>query len=65
MLPDSGALSGLGLARHGATHGPRSPNDKPVLFRHTELEGWRRNVPVIARFYGILIKMYFREHGVA
>jgi hypothetical protein len=22
-------------------------------------------VPVIARFYGILIKMYFREHGVA
>ena len=23
------------------------------------------NVPVIARFYGILIKMYFREHGIA
>jgi hypothetical protein len=22
-------------------------------------------MPVIARFYGILIKMYFREHGVA
>jgi hypothetical protein len=22
------------------------------------------NMPVIARFYGILIKMYFREHGV-
>lgn len=21
-------------------------------------------MPVIARFYGILIKMYFREHGV-
>lgn len=23
-----------------------------------------RGMPVIARFYGILIKMYFREHGV-
>jgi hypothetical protein len=23
-----------------------------------------RDMPVIARFYGILIKMYFREHGV-
>jgi hypothetical protein len=22
------------------------------------------DMPVIARFYGILIKMYFREHGV-
>ena len=22
-------------------------------------------MPVIARFYGILIKMYFREHGIA
>ena len=22
-------------------------------------------MPVIARFYGIIIKMYFREHGVA
>lgn len=22
-------------------------------------------MPVIARFYGILVKMYFREHGVA
>jgi Domain of unknown function (DUF4160) len=22
-------------------------------------------MPVITRFYGILIKMYFREHGVA
>lgn len=22
-------------------------------------------MPVIAQFYGILIKMYFREHGVA
>ncbi len=22
------------------------------------------SMPVIARFYGILIKMYFREHGV-
>ena len=22
-------------------------------------------MPVIARFYGILIKMYFREHGLA
>jgi hypothetical protein len=22
-------------------------------------------MPVVARFYGILIKMYFREHGVA
>ena len=22
-------------------------------------------MPVIARFYGILIKMYFRDHGVA
>ena len=22
-------------------------------------------MPVIARFYGILIKMYFREHGVS
>ena len=22
-------------------------------------------MPVIARFYGIVIKMYFREHGVA
>jgi hypothetical protein len=22
-------------------------------------------MPVIARFYGILIKMYFKEHGVA
>jgi hypothetical protein len=21
-------------------------------------------MPVIARFYGIIIKMYFREHGV-
>lgn len=21
-------------------------------------------MPVIARFYGILIKMYFKEHGV-
>jgi hypothetical protein len=26
---------------------------------------WRDKVPIIARFYGILIKMYFREHGVA
>jgi hypothetical protein len=24
----------------------------------------RCDMPVIARFYGILIKMYFREHGV-
>lgn len=23
-----------------------------------------RSMPVISRFYGILIKMYFREHGV-
>ena len=22
-------------------------------------------MPVIARFYGILVKMYFKEHGVA
>jgi len=22
-------------------------------------------MPIIARFYGILIKMYFKEHGVA
>ncbi len=22
-------------------------------------------MPVIARFYGILIKMYFKEHGIA
>jgi hypothetical protein len=22
-------------------------------------------MPVVARFYGILVKMYFREHGVA
>jgi uncharacterized protein DUF4160 len=26
--------------------------------------GRRLDMPVIARFYGILIKMYFREHGV-
>jgi hypothetical protein len=25
----------------------------------------RRGMPVIARFYGIAVKMYFREHGTA
>ena len=30
---------------------------QPVLFSESTM-------PVIARFYGILIKMYFKEHGV-
>ena len=49
---------------HDAVHAGRSADDKNAAICHTLKVDGRHDMPVIARFYGILIKMYFREHGV-